>query len=384
MQNIYDLVVIGGGISSSTFIANILKKGFKGKIAVVEAGRGLGGRCSTRYSYKDKKLALNHGCPNFNVKYPLKNSSLDNFITELLDKNFIKSLENSFFELHDNYKFSMKPNNDFYFGNVYTSTCNMSKLVENIINLYNTKNQIDFYFETLIVNLNFKSKLWNIFSNKNKKIVGKFLVCSSNLLLHKRSLEILNVREIPLREAISKKNIEIDELIKLTNKQEYIKRVNFLVFTKKYSHLEGIFDRDTIHFTFNENSQKENGFERIIFQKQFDNSLGIVIHTRNIESIINNYEQEDKKFLSQFVSNKLNNFLIKNNIISKNLLLNDISRMNWRASQPIGEGIPERLQLCEEYNIGFCGDWFQIEGYGSVVGAICSGLNLSNKFIEFY
>ena len=43
MQNIYDLVVIGGGISSATFIANILKQGFKGKIAVVEAGRGLGG-----------------------------------------------------------------------------------------------------------------------------------------------------------------------------------------------------------------------------------------------------------------------------------------------------------------------------------------------------
>ena len=61
MQKIYDLVVIGGGISSSTFISEILKKGFKGKIAVIEAGRGLRGRCSTRYLNKDKKLALNHG-----------------------------------------------------------------------------------------------------------------------------------------------------------------------------------------------------------------------------------------------------------------------------------------------------------------------------------
>ena len=97
MQNIYDLVVIGGGISSSTFIANILKKGFKGKIAVIEAGRGLGGRCSTRYRYNDKKFALNHGCPNFNIKNFQKDSYLDNFIKELLDKNYIKSLENSFF-----------------------------------------------------------------------------------------------------------------------------------------------------------------------------------------------------------------------------------------------------------------------------------------------
>ena len=108
MQNIYDLVVIGGGMSSSTFISNILKDGFKGKIAIVEAGRGLGGRCSTRYSQKDKKLALNHGCPNFNIRYPIKNFYLKNFIAELLDRNFIRSLENSCFELDENYNFSRK------------------------------------------------------------------------------------------------------------------------------------------------------------------------------------------------------------------------------------------------------------------------------------
>ena len=385
MQNIYDLVVIGGGISSSTFIASILKQGFKGKIAVVEAGRGLGGRCATRYRSKHKKFALNHGCPNFNIKNFKKNSLLDNFIKELLDNNFIKSLDNSFFELDENYQFSNKNDSDFYLGKVYTSSTNMSKLIENLIHLYNLKDQIDFYFETLIVKLNFKSKLWNIYSNKNKKIIGKFLVCSSNLLLHKRSLELLNVSEIPIRDAINKKNnIEIDEIINFTNNQDYIKRINFLIFTKKNSNLEGVFNKDILHFTFNKDAQKNFGFERIIFQKQFDNSLGIVIHTKNMEFYTNKYGQEDRKLLYQYVSNKLNTLLIKNHIIFKNLLLDDISIMHWRASQPIGEGVPERLQLCKEYRIGFCGDWIQLEGYGSASGAILSGLKLSNKFIEFY
>ena len=384
MHSIYDLVVIGGGISSSTFIANILKQGFKGKIAVVEAGRGLGGRCSTRYPYEDRNLALNHGCPSFNIKNSHKNFSLENFIEELLDKNLIKNLENSLFELDENYKFSRKSFNEFYLGNVYTSTTNMSKLVDNIFQLYNSEDQIDFYFETLIVNLNFKSESWNILSNKNKKITGKFLVCSSNLLLHKRSLDILNVDEIPLRKAINKKNnIKIEEIIRFTNNQEYIKRINFLIFTKKNYNLEGIFNKNIIHFIFNQKAEKDVGFERIIFQRQFDNSLGIVLHTRNMESIINKYER-DKNLLNKYISTKLNTFLIKNHIAFKNLLLEDISRMNWRASQPIGEGIPERLQLCEEFNIGFCGDWIQLEGYGSVYGAILSGLKLSNKFIKFY
>ena len=385
MQNIYDLVVIGGGISSSTFIANILKKGFSGKIAVVEAGRGLGGRCSTRYLRKNKKLALNHGCPNFNFQKLKKNSCLDNFIKELLDKNLIRSLENAFFEVDENFKFSKFSNNKFYSGNVYTSTNNMSKLVESLIHLYNPKNQIDFYFETLIVKLNFKSELWNIFSNKNKKISGKFLVCSSNLLLHNRSLEILNVKEIPLRNAINKKNNKkIDEIITYTNNQKYIKRINFLIFTKNNQNLKGLFNKEIIHFIFNQKAENDIGFERIIFQKQFDNSLGIVIHTRDIKYVVNKYFLEDQNILFQYVLNKLNSFLIKNHITSNNLLLDDISIMNWRASQPIGEGIPKRLQLCEQYKIGFCGDWIQLEGYGSVLGAISSGLNLSNKLIKFY
>jgi len=385
MHNIYDLVVIGGGISSSTFIANILKQGFKGKIAVVEAGRGLGGRCSTRYLRNDKKLALNHGCPCFNIKNYQKNSDLDDLIKELLNKNLIKTLDNSVFQLDENYIISKKYNNEFYLGDVYTSTTNMSKLVETLIHLYNFNNQIDFYFQTLINKLYFKSGLWNLLSDNNKEITGKFLVCSSNLLLHKRSLEILNVKEIPLREAINKKNsMKIDEIIKFSNKLEYIKRINFLIFTKKNLNLEGVFNKEIIHFIFNNKSQKDCGFERIIFQKQFDNSLGIVIHTRYMESILKRYEREDMEIQNQYVSNKLNTFLIKNNMTFKDILFDDISRMNWRASQPIGEGIPERLQLCNEYNLGFCGDWIQRDGFGSVIGAILSGLNLSRKFIEFY
>jgi len=385
MQNIYDLVVIGGGISSSTFIANILKKGFSGKIAVVEAGRGLGGRCSTRYRCKDKKLALNHGCPNFNVGNLNKNSCLDNFIKELLDKNLIRSLENSFFEIDENYKFSKSNNNKFYLGNVYTSNTNMSKLVESLIHLYSPKDQIDFYFETLIVKLNFESELWNIFSNKNKKISGKFLVCTSNLLLHNRSLEILNVRDIPLRFSINNKNNKkIDEILNFTNNQKYIKRINFLIFTKKNQNLEGIFNKEIIHFIFNQKAEKDIGFERIIFQKQFDNSLGIVIHTKDVQFLADKYCLDDQKILYQYILNKLNSFLIKNHITSNYLLLDDISIMNWRASQPVGEGIPERLQLFEQYKIGFCGDWIQLEGYGSVLGAISSGLKLSDKFIKFY
>ena len=155
-----------------------------------------------------------------------------------------------------------------------------------------------------------------------------------------------------------------------------------MIFTKKNYKLDGVFNKEIVHLIFNKNAEKDYGFERIIFQKQFDKSLGIVIHTRNNSQT--KFDQGDRKILYQYVSNKLNTFLIKNHVTYKNLLLDDISIMNWRASQPIGEGLPERLQLCEEYNIGFCGDWIQLEGYGSVLGAILSGLSLSRRFVQLY
>ena len=48
----YDLLIIGGGISASVFASKYLQNENTVKIALIEAGRGLGGRSSTRISKK--------------------------------------------------------------------------------------------------------------------------------------------------------------------------------------------------------------------------------------------------------------------------------------------------------------------------------------------
>ena len=40
----YDLLIIGGGISASVLSSKYLQNNFRKKIALVEVGRGLGGR----------------------------------------------------------------------------------------------------------------------------------------------------------------------------------------------------------------------------------------------------------------------------------------------------------------------------------------------------
>ena len=57
--------------------------------------------------------------------------------------------------------------------------------------------------------------------------------------------------------------------------------------------------------------------------------------------------------------------------------------MRWRASQPLGTMVPKYLQFIEKEKIGFCGDWFDFEGFGRIEGAITSGLSLSSKLSLF-
>ena len=58
--------------------------------------------------------------------------------------------------------------------------------------------------------------------------------------------------------------------------------------------------------------------------------------------------------------------------------------MIWRSSQPSGIGPPENLQVCEDINMAFCGDWFDMDGFGRIEGAILSALKLSQKINKIF
>ena len=79
----YDLLIIGGGISACVFASKYLQNNITKKIALIEVGRGLGGRSSTRISKRFKGWKLNHGAPNFNIRNR-KDKILKNYIDELL------------------------------------------------------------------------------------------------------------------------------------------------------------------------------------------------------------------------------------------------------------------------------------------------------------
>ena len=381
----YDIAIIGGGISSCVFSSFHLKNGYQGRIAIIENGRNLGGRSSTRNSISNSGWQLNHGSPNFNICNSNNNQLLKAFIQELLDSKIIQSDPSDLIELYEDPRDQKKIISDFHSCKNYTSSFSMTDLSRNIINHNNLKNQVDFFFQTLIVKLKYENNCWILTSKNGYKFKAKFLVCSSNLILHKRSLDILKINQIPLREAIPINNDKkIDKILNLLNKQEYVQRLTFLIYTKpNYSYKDNYKNRFR-YFLLNNLLEEKFKFERIIFQKQINNQIGSVLHTRNKKFITEYFQSNNKKKFKNILLDKFNQIFDENTYINKLTDYKDISTMIWRASQPSGLGIPENLQVCDKYNIAFCGDWFDLEGFGRIEGAILSALKLSYKISSLY
>ncbi len=377
----YDLIIIGGGISGCVFASKYLQNNVTKKIALIEVGRGFGGRSSTRISKRFKGWKLNHGSPNFNIRNSKDNLLLKNFIDELLENKFIKIDDSELISLGDEPKLETDKESIFYSGDSYLSSFYMSELSKKIIEFNNLRGKIDLFFETFIIDLNFNNDKWILTSKNGDKFKSKNLICSTNLLLHKRSLKILDTNKIPLRKAIPKnKDKNIDLLLNFLDKQSYIPRLTFLIYTNEKYSFKDFYSKKYRYFYLKKSLEDKYKFERIIFQLQDNNKLGIVIHTKNLDFINSYMNSKDEDFFKQKIFTNFNKIFEGNSIVNKLTFNEKISIMNWRASQPSGMAVPLSLQFSRKYRIGFCGDWFEGDGFGRIEGSILSALLLAKKF----
>ena len=381
---LYDLLIIGGGISSCVFASKYIQNNISKKIALIEVGRGLGGRSSSRISKRFKGWKLNHGSPNFNISNSNNDLLLKNYIDELLVNKFIKIDDSELNFLGDERTSKSIKKSEFCFGDSYLSSLSMDELFKKIIEDNNSRARIDLFFETLIVDLKFSKDQWILTSKNGDKFKSKSLVCSTNLLLHKRSLSILNTNQIPLRKAIPKsKDKQIDLLLNSLDEQLFIPRLTFLIYTNEDYSFKDTYSQKYRYFYLKKSLENKYKFERVIFQLQDNNKLGIVVHTRNIDFISSYISEKNEDSFKETIVANFNELFRKNNVV-KQLTGNEaISIMNWRASQPLGSGVPLSLQFCSKYRIGFCGDWFEGTGFGRIEGSISSALILEEKFTTY-
>ena len=377
----YDLLIIGGGISACVFASKYLQNNTTKKIALIEVGRGLGGRSSTRISKRFKGWRLNHGAPNLNICNSKNDFLLKSFIDGLLDNKLIKIDDSEIAYLDEEANLETIKNSEFNCGINYRSLFSMSQLSENIIELNNLRGNIDFYFETLIVDLEFDNDEWTLTSKNGDKFKSNYLVCSTNLLSHKRSLKILKVDQIPLRKAIPKnKDKKIDLLLNFLDKQTFIPRLTFLIYTNENYKFKDLYSKKYRFFYLKKSLENEYKIERVIFQSLDNNKLGIVLHSKNLGFINSYLNTKDENLFKQKIFSNFNRLFTNNASVNQLTCNEEISIMKWRASQPSGCAVPLSLQFSRKYRIGFCGDWFEGEGFARIEGSILSALKLEEKF----
>ena len=133
------------------------------------------------------------------------------------------------------------------------------------------------------------------------------------------------------------------------------------------------------YFYLKNKLEKKYKFERIIFQLQDNNKLGIVVHSKNLELINSYVSSKDGGVFKQKIIANFNKLFEENSLVHKLTFDEKISIMKWRASQPSGLAVPLSLQFSRKSKIGFCGDWFEGNGFGRIEGSILSALILEKK-----
>ena len=364
MKKIYDYIVIGAGISACTF-ASVLNKRFSdNSILLVENGRRLGGRSTTRRSRKNIILEFDHGLPSISFSHNIS-QDLFSLISPLIKSKKLIDIRRDILHMNDFGDLDCECKTD----RIYRSVPFMVNFCEEIINQSINPKQINFAFNTLTKSIQRTNDFWEVEINKHL-IKCRNLILSSSLLVHPRCLEILNINTLPLRDSITKgKDDLIDSVLRETAKQKYIKRKNYIFYVSNFQIVSN-FNYKYLQILFSKVLINNCNFERLIFQRQLDGSMIIVLHCAY-------FNKEFDISIDQIIYSLKRIFVKHQNFLDlfSHLILIDI--MNWRASQPYGNLLSKELQWSSKSNIGFCGDWFDIDGLKGVEAAMNSSIRLT-------
>ena len=365
MKKFYDFIVIGAGISGCTFASSLNKRFTNDSILLIEHGRRVGGRATTRQSRKNKILEFDHGLPSISLSQNVSQDILS-LISPLIDLNKLIDISGDILIMDEFGFLKNYPNED----KVYRSLPFMINFCEEIVNQSINPKKINFLFKTLTKSINRKKDLWEVEVNKSRLIKSKNLILSSSLIAHPRCLEILRTNSLPLREAfIPGQDKIVDSVLMKTKKLTYIKR-RIYIFHATNLAIVYKFNHKYLQIVFSKVIKQNLNFEKVIFQIQSNGSMVIALHC-SYENDLEELKTDSiiKSFISLFT-----NYQIYIDLISEARL---VDTMNWRASQALNHLLPTKLQWSATSNIGFCGDWFNWKNCNGVESAMNNSIRLA-------
>ena len=373
-----DLAVIGAGLAGCSLVARLQQHGFRGSIAVVEAGRGPGGRTATRRSRQAEQWRLDHGAPGFNLTEPVAKGVID-VLAPLRQSGILRREWGPILGMDDQGSLVEANRSDLLAGEWLRGFPTMARICEAL--LENTNTSVEVHFGQRIRWLQRDDEKWTLSDASGQwQLTAKQLVLSGNLLAHKRSLSMLAWPDVPLRQAVPPgRDPKLDQVISSLNTSTASIRWN-LMLACNIPTPEGL----PRQILLTPMAQERWGVERLVLHPQDNHGVGMVvhgldagqpIHPGNQEVLLKTQEQRLIQQLPEMLSAAPNlNQMVKT--------ARSLGVMRWGAARPLNNPLLSQLQWCPESDIGFCGDWIDGEGFGRAQGALTSGTALADLLVS--
>ena len=259
MNNTYDFIVLGAGISACTFASFLNRRFSDASILLVDHGRRIGGRATTRRSRKYKPLEFDHGLPSINFSGHIS-KDIETLISPIINSKKLVDISNNMFIINELGEMNIVSTN----YKSYRSLPFMINFCEEIINQSINPKKISFLFQTFTKSFKRKNNWWEIQLNTKTFIKSKHLILSSSLIAHPRCLKILNTNSLPLRDAfIPGKDKVVDSLLRETRKLTYIKRKIYILYVSNMAVVQ-TFNHQYLQILFSNVIRDDSSFERII------------------------------------------------------------------------------------------------------------------------
>ena len=374
-----EIGVIGAGVAGCSLIARLRQCGYENKIAVVEAGRGPGGRMATRQRRGDPVWRLDHGAPGFTLSEN-PTGALREFLLPLKESGALKREQGKVLWMNKDAELKTaedlgKSQQEWWKGDPYMANI-CKQLIQKTVNLQEI-------YGCRIRFIERKEEVWILKDEFNKAIIEcQKLIFSGNLLAHPRSLAMLDWRDVPLRQAVPKgEDSDLDAALEILAQSRSDIRWNLMVDLGECPNIERPVPRQ-IFLTDKAKAQWQ--IERIVLQKQTDGRIGVVVHGMDSGDLINPESQpvlmvEQEQRLIKLLPNLLKALPGWKQAQAE---LRSHGMMRWGASQPLDHPLPSRLQWCKKSNVGFCGDWIDTQGFGMAEAAFRSAINLADQMMK--
>ena len=354
--------------------------GYSNEIALIEAGRGPGGRMATRRRRDDPVWRLDHGAPGFMMSTE-PSKGVEELLAPLKASGTLKREQRSVLLMDEEGRIQTEAHDGSTRTDWWRGTPCMASICEQMLEA--NSHQLHLNYGTRIRTIERDGEMWKLKDEPNERqIVSRKLVLSGTLLAHPRSLAMLGWSQVPLRQAVAKgQDADLDEALEHLAESKSDIRWNWMVDLGTCPEMERPLPRQIL---LTKDAQVRWQVERLVLHEQDDGRIGLVVHGMDPGHTITPDTQprlmaEQERRLSAVLPKLLRAYpaLLQELNNAKSL-----GMMRWGAAQPLDHPLPSRLQWCNQSQIGFCGDWIEGDRFGTAEASLSSAVNLAKLIAD--